>query len=131
MNKTILRGMTLALAMQVAMGARAAPVTTDDFTVATAGNLVSLCTSDKSDPLYTPARNFCHGFAVGTYRLIAMEEAASRRKPKMFCIPENPPTRDQAIAAFSEWASGRPKTLQGTPTDAIIEYLSVQYPCKQ
>nr|WP_294525532.1 Rap1a/Tai family immunity protein [uncultured Rhodopila sp.] len=111
-------------------GARAATVTTDDFTVPTTAALVTLCTAPDTDPLYTAARNFCHGFAVGTYRAVAAEEAASRSKHKMFCMGDAAPTRDQAVAAFVQWANGRPKTLESSPTDGITEYLAATYPCK-
>jgi hypothetical protein len=111
-------------------GARAATVTPDDFQVPTTAALVTLCTAPDTDPLYTAARNFCHGFAVGTYRAVAEEEAASRAKHKLFCMADTAVTRDQAIAAFVQWASGRPKTLESSPTDGITEYLAAQYPCK-
>nr|WP_294502379.1 Rap1a/Tai family immunity protein [uncultured Rhodopila sp.] len=111
-------------------GARAAALTPDDFQVPTTAALVSLCTAPDTDPLYTPARNFCHGFTVGTYRAVLAEQSASRSKHKLFCLDDKAVTRDQAIAAFVQWASGRPKTLASAPTDGITEYLAAQYPCK-
>ena len=120
----------LAVGMFALSGARAATITTDDFQLATTANLVALCNAPDTDPLYTPARNFCHGFAVGTYRAVEIQAAASRAKHKMFCLTGGGLTRDQAIAAFVAWAKDRPKTLQSSPTDGIIEYLAAQYPCK-
>jgi len=109
---------------------QAAPVSRDDFQVATTANLVSLCGAIESDPLYTAARNFCHGYAVATYRAILTEQMASRVRHKMFCLPSSTtPTRDQAIADFVQWASSRPKTLAGSPIDGIAEYLGARYPC--
>ena len=109
--------------------ARAAPVSRDDFQAETTANLVALCGAASTDPLYTAAINFCHGFAVGTYRVLMIDQMATRAKHKMFCLPAPPPARDQAIAAFVQWASGRPKTLASPPTDGMAEYLAVQYPC--
>jgi Rap1a immunity proteins len=120
---------TIAIITGISSGARAAAVTRDDFLIATTANLVSLCSAAESDPLYTPARNFCQGFTVGTYRLIATEEAATRSRQKLFCMPANGPTRDDAIAKFVQWASGRPKTLASSPTDGMVEYLTTQFPC--
>jgi hypothetical protein len=120
---------TAGIAMVVAFGARAAPVTQDDFQVRTTANLVALCGADQTDPLYTAARNFCEGFAVGTYRLIAIQEAASVSRRKLFCLPANSPTRNQAVADFVQWASSRPKTLASSPTDGIVEYLVTKFPC--
>jgi hypothetical protein len=127
-----LRSTTLAAAligMAIASPSNAAPVSQDDFQVQTTAHLVSLCSADPADPLYTAARNFCHGFTVATYRAIAMEQMATRAKQKMFCLPAGQPTRDQATAAFVQWASARPKTLSSSPTDGIAEYLTAQYPC--
>jgi hypothetical protein len=117
------------LGLAVASPLNAAPVSQDDFQAQTTADLVSLCASDPADPLYTAARNFCHGFTVATYRAIVMQQMASRTKHKMFCLPASQPTRDQATAAFVTWASTRPKTLAGSPTDGIAEYLATQYPC--
>ena len=127
-NRTILAAS--AIGTLFAFGAHGAPVTEDDFHLETTANFVSLCNASEADPMYTAARNFCHGFAVGTYRAIVAEEAALKSKRKMFCIPANPPTRDQAIASFVQWAGNRPKTLASTPGDGIVEYLVARYPCK-
>jgi len=128
-NRTI-RLIVVATVLVAAGGAQAAPLSRDDFQLTTTANLVSLCSPDQTDPLYTAAQNFCHGFAVGTYRAIAAEEAASQVKHKLFCPPQQTMTRDQAISGFVQWASARPKTLESPPTDGIVEYLSTQYPCK-
>jgi hypothetical protein len=129
MGRALIYLATIAIAAGVPLGVRAAPVSQDDFSIATTANLVSLCGSTEADPLYTPARNFCEGFVVGTYRLIATEEAATRSRRKLFCMPANGPTRDQAVAAFVQWASGRPTTLASSPSDGLVEYLIAQYPC--
>jgi hypothetical protein len=128
MRKYLIPLVTAAIAVSVS-GARAAPVTQADFLVATTANLVSLCAAAETDPLYTPARNFCEGFAVATYRMISIQEAASRTRRKLFCLPGNGPSRDQAVAAFVQWANGRPTTLASSPSDGIVEYLIAQFPC--
>jgi hypothetical protein len=127
-------GLRMLLAMIVASMltavTQAAPVSRDDFQANTTANLISLCAAAESDPLYTAARNFCHGYAVATYRAIVTQQMASRVKHKMFCLPSTTtPTRDQAIADFVQWASSRPKTLSSSPIDGIAEYLGAQYPC--
>jgi hypothetical protein len=121
----------VAFAIVAAGAARAAPVTKDDFLATTTGNLVNLCSAQQTDPLYTAAINFCHGYAVGTYRMLVIEEAASRSKRKAFCIPDNPPTRDEAIAAFVAWAQSKPDALASKPSDGIMAYVMSQYPCNK
>jgi hypothetical protein len=61
--------------------------------------------------------------------MIAIQEAASGSRRKLFCPPANGPTRDQAIADFVQWASSRPKTLASSPSDGLFEYLVTKYPC--
>jgi hypothetical protein len=117
------------IATAVASGVRAAPVTPNDFQVPTTANLVALCGAAETDPLYTAAQNFCAGFLVSTYRMIAIQEAASEARRKSFCPPANGLTRNQAIADFVQWASSRQKTLASVPTDGIYEYLVTRYPC--
>jgi Rap1a immunity proteins len=130
MNYSTVRQAIVAALLIAAAGAQAAPVAKDDFQLTTTASLVSLCSASQTDPLYTAAVNFCHGFTVGTYRAIVAEEAASRSRNKLFCPPQQTMTRDEAIAGFVQWASARPNTLQSSPTDGIVEYLSTQYPCK-
>jgi hypothetical protein len=114
----------------VSVGVKAAPVSRDDFQVETTANLVALCGAAETDPLYTAAVNFCHGFAVATYRALLIEQMASGTKKKMFCLPSTPlHTRDEVIAAFVRWASAQPKRLSTSPTEGIAEYLAAQYPC--
>nr|WP_294556305.1 Rap1a/Tai family immunity protein [uncultured Rhodopila sp.] len=120
----------IAAGLIAAAGARAAPVTQDDFLLATTANLVSLCGAASADALYTPAQNFCQGFVVGTFRVVSAEESASRARHKLFCLPQNPPSRDQAVAAFVQWAAARPKTLESVPTDGLVEYFETAFPCK-
>jgi type IV secretory pathway protease TraF len=129
-HSPIRQAIVAALLIAAAGSAQAAPVSKDDFQLTTTASLVSLCSAQSTDPLYTAAANFCHGFTVGTYRAIVAEEAASRSRQKLFCPPQQTTTRDQAIAGFVQWASARPKTLESSPTDGIVEYLSTQYPCK-
>jgi hypothetical protein len=47
-----------------------AQIAENDFLVRTTGDLVSLCASQPSDPLYTAAQNFCQGYAVGVYQTV-------------------------------------------------------------
>ena len=64
-----------------------ANVTETDFQVRTTADLVDLCSASPSDPMGTAALNFCHGFAVGVYRVLE-EENAAKRVGRMFCIPD-------------------------------------------
>ena len=131
MKRTLLV-LTASLAVMTAGGASAALVSQDNFLLKTTSDLVNLCGADQRDPLYTAAINFCHGFGVGTFRMVQIEEAASRTKRKQVCVENEPgTTRDSAIAAFVSWAADKPKVLATTPSDGFVEYLITKFPCKK
>jgi hypothetical protein len=90
LKPTLLMKIVLSVAV-FPVCAAAAAVTEDNFLVRTTGDLVALCSADKGDPLMTAAVSFCHGFEIGVYRALAKQEAA-RRGPKLFCVPNPPPT---------------------------------------
>src|SRR6188508_3562442 len=79
-----------------------AAVTEDTFLLRTTADLVELCSATSSDPMGTEALNFCHGFGVGAYRVLAEVERA--RDAHMFCVPAPVPTRNEALASFVQWA---------------------------
>src|SRR4051794_12411062 len=86
-------------------GAALADVSQDSFLLRQTSDLVDVCSAAQSDPLYTAATNFCHGFAVGVFRVL-QEEDAARRSGRLFCVPTPAPTRNEAIATFVQWARG-------------------------
>src|SRR5271165_1133100 len=107
-----------------------AAVTEDTFQLRTTGDLVELCSIAPSDPMGTAALNFCHGFAVGVYRVLEAENAA-RRGGKLFCVTDPLPTRSQAIADFVQWAKATPEVLSQGPADGIASYVTKKYPCQR
>jgi len=117
-----------AVAALAAMPAQA--VTEADFQANTTGQFVALCGADPREPMGVAAVNFCHGFAVGAVRLQQTYHAASRNT-RLFCLPDPPPAREQAIAAFVAWAKADQKRLDMKPADAMFAYLGTEYPCKR
>ena len=122
----VLAGCGMAL---TAFAARAA-VTQDSFLIRNTGDLVDICSAPQTDPLYTAAINFCHGFGVGVVRALQAQDAASRSR-HLFCIPTPAPTRNEAVARFVQWASADSSRLQLSAEDGIATYLSQQYPCSR
>ena len=41
--------------------------TPDQFRVRSTADLVEICSTPASDPMYAAAMGFCHGFGVGAY----------------------------------------------------------------
>jgi hypothetical protein len=112
----------------VSIGTSQAAVTEDNFVVRNTGDLIELCSATQSDPLFTAASNFCHGFAVGVFRVLEEEERA-RRSRQLFCLPNPTPTRNEGIASFVQWAKANPNQMAQPAADGIAKFLSQQFPC--
>jgi Rap1a immunity proteins len=126
-------GLWLAAAMLPAVLAATAPawadLTEDAFQLRSTGDLVDLCTAPQTDKLYTAAANFCHGFAVGVVRTLQDEEAASRNRRKMFCMPDPMPSRTDAISSFAAWVKADPQRMSMKAEDGVVAFLMDNYKC--
>ena len=120
---------TLCTAMLAFARPSSAAVTEDSFQLRNTGDLVELCSTVQSDPLYTPARNFCEGFAVGVFRVL-QEQDLAKRSGRMFCLPQPSPTRDEAIASFVQWVKMDARRTEQSAADGIASYLAQQFPCR-
>ena len=118
----------IAFCAAAAAGPAQAAVTQDSFLLHSTGDLVALCAAPQSDPMYTAAVNFCHGFSVGVFRVLQAEDAA-RRSGHLFCLPTPTPTRSEAINSFVQWVQADPARGALAPADGIATYLSQQYKC--
>ncbi len=118
----------VAICAAMSVGSARAAVSTDNFLLRNTGDLVNLCSAATTEPYYTAAVNFCHGFAVGVFRVLQAENAAHSSR-RWFCLPQQVPSRSDAIAAFVQWAQADSRRLQQSPSDAIAAYLSQKYPC--
>ena len=68
-----------------------------NFTAATTGDLVELCTATPDPAIGTAAVNFCEGFAQGAFS-VEMQNLAAFRGPKLFWMPNPLPTRNEALS---------------------------------
>jgi hypothetical protein len=116
-----LSGLALCLA------GTAGAVTQDQFSLHNTGDLAALCSAATTDPLYTAAINFCHGFGVGTYGVLAEAQQADP-KLRLFCPPPAI-TRNEAVAAFVAWAGADPTHAAMPATDGVTAFLTQTYPC--
>jgi Rap1a immunity proteins len=114
--------------MLSAPGAHAA--TEANFGVRTTGDLVELCTATPNNPIGTAAVNFCEGFAEGAVS-VETQNMAAFRGPKLFCMPNPPPSRNEALNEFVNWARASPDRMAATSTDGLFRFLSERYPCPQ
>jgi hypothetical protein len=105
-------------------------LTRDDFLVRTTQDLVQLCNAGESEPLYQAALGFCHGYAVGAYHYYQATTAAGEQAA-FVCLPQQPPTRVEAIQMFLAWTKENPQAMNDRPADSIFRFLATKYPCRR
>jgi len=115
-----------ALAFFAPFAAHAA--TEANFGAKTTGDLVELCEATPDNAMGTAAVNFCEGFAQGAVS-VEMQNMAAFRGPKSFCMPNPPPSRNEALSEFVKWARVSPDRMSATSTDGLFRFLSERYPC--
>jgi Rap1a immunity proteins len=103
-------------------------VTEADFAARTTGDLVALCDPQADSAIANAAVNFCNGFAQGAVSL-EMEHDAGSRSMKLFCLPDPPPTRNEALGEFVKWARASPERMNASAVDGLIRFLGERYPC--
>src|ERR1700759_957494 len=106
------------------------PATEGNFAARTTGDLVELCTATPDNAIGTAAVNFCEGFALGAV-LVQLQNMAAFRGPKLFCLPDPPPSRNDALKDFVNWALMPPDRMSASSTDGLFRFLSERYPCPQ
>src|SRR5215469_3004399 len=98
-----LKGWIIAVALVVLAPPMTRAATEANFGARTTGDLVELCTAAPDNAIGTAAVNFCQGFALGAV-LVEMQNMAAFRGPKLFCMPNPPPSRNEALSEFVNWA---------------------------
>ena len=123
-----LKGWAVAGGMVLLASGASRAATEANFGANTTGDLVELCTATPDNPIGTAAVNFCEGFAQGAV-LVEMQNQAAFRGPKLFCMPNPPPSRNQAVNDFVNWARSSPDRLAQSSTVGLFRFLSERYPC--
>jgi hypothetical protein len=103
-------------------------ISQEDFEVDTTEQLIRLCSASPDDPFYNHAMNFCHGYLVGAYDYYEAAHSVGEG-PKMVCFPDPPPSRNDAVNMFVEWAKAHPQYWQKKPVNTEFRFLSEKFPC--
>ena len=119
-----------AAILVVLVPAAAFAVTPEDFKIVNARDVVDVCTVPESDPYYTAAENFCHGFAVGTWGVYQALMARPGAKP-FVCLPNPQPSRAVLLDQFVAWMNAHPQYDNEHPSNAIFKFLAEKWPCKK
>ena len=123
-----LKGWTVAAVLVWLTACAAHAATEANFGTGTTGDLVELCAATPDNALGTAAVNFCEGFAQGAV-LVEMQNLAAFRGAKLFCMPNPPPSRNEALGEFVRWARATPDRLAQPPADGLFRFIGERYPC--
>jgi hypothetical protein len=122
------KGWTVAAGLVLLVPVAPYAATEANFGATTTGDLIELCTATPDNAIGTAAVNFCEGFAQGAV-LVEMQNQAAFRGPKLFCLPNPPPSRTEALSEFVAWVRASPDRLAQSSTDGLFRFLSDRYPC--
>jgi hypothetical protein len=104
----------------------AGATTREDFTLQTTRDLVNVCSTPEDDPMRVAAIHFCEGYLVGAFQVYQKAIAPTTR---LVCMSQ-PPTRDQGVAMFVEWAKAHPQYMNDSAVDGLFRFLSEGWPCR-
>src|SRR5262245_59481713 len=102
MENTTFKGSIAVVTLALLMPSAADAATEANFDAKTTGDLVELCSATPDNGVGTAALNFCQGYIQGAVT-VEMLNMAGFRGSKLFCLPNPPPTRSQAISGFVSW----------------------------
>ena len=119
----------LIATMTLVSVAPAAAITEDEFRLRSGADIVALCATPASDPLYVAAVHMCHGFGAGTYQTLMALTRRDKLDP-VICPPDPPPTRNAVVARFVEWAKANPQYLSDPAVELVGRFLITEFPCK-
>jgi hypothetical protein len=111
-------------------GLAGAAVTDEDFEVRTTRNLLNLCAVSADDPRAKEAIQMCQGYLVGAYHYY-LATNSGKDSMRLVCMPNPPPSRNEAVALFVGWAKANPKLMNEAPVDSEFRFLSEKWPCKK
>ena len=120
-------GLTVALILMLPVAATA--TTVQDFQVKETQDLIDLCTTSPEESNFKEAVHFCHGYLVGAFHYYKVTHVGPDVEP-FVCFPDPPPTRNEAIRMFIDWAQAHPEYMTEAPVETEFRFLIETWPCK-
>lgn len=103
--------------------------TLEDVKLASAGDLVDICTVEPTHTDYSAAQGFCYGFFEGALRYHQVI-ANAQAQHKLVCAPEGT-TRQQAVEVFVSFMQDNTQYESEASIDAIFRALMARWPCAE
>jgi hypothetical protein len=104
--------------------------TEEHFVVRNTQDIIDVCATATTDPIYTAAINFCQGYLVGAYHYQEALYNGPGLKP-VVCLPDPKPTRNEGIAKYLEWAKAHPEYAKDRAVETFSKFLAETWPCKK
>jgi Rap1a immunity proteins len=124
--------LSLVLFSFLVPGLAGAAVTDEDFEVKTTRNLLNLCAVSADDPRAKEAIQMCEGYMLGAYHFyLATNAGQAKESMRLVCMPNPPPSRNDAVAMFVAWAKANPQYMNEAPVDSEFRFLGEKWPCKK
>jgi hypothetical protein len=101
-----------------------------DFEVKTTQDLLDLCTTPADHQFAKEAAHFCHGYLLGAYHYSIAENAGPKSVP-LVCLPDPPPSRNEGVKMFVDWAKAHPQYMNELPVETEFRFLTEKWPCKK
>lgn len=122
------RAMFLGAAMMVA-ASQAWAVSSRDFDLYSAQDLVNLCSVKASDRNHEQAIGGCLGFIEGVAQFHEVAVRARRFRP-VYCIPKGVTvTKAQAVAVYLAWASANKRYMEKSALEGLLRAAAEKWPC--
>jgi hypothetical protein len=101
------------------------------YDIRTFGDLVHLCSTERSDSSYPGAVGLCAGYISGVldYHLVDTGWSGSRRLRRV-CMPAEPVTRMETLQSLVSWDRSNQKYDEEPAAEGVMRYFMATYPCR-
>lgn len=118
------------LALSLVLGAPLAQAADDEaFELRTAADLARLCAVPADAPRHAAAVRMCQGYLDGVHHLHTAAIVPSETGG-FHCLPDTPPRRNDAAAAFAEWVATSSGAGDLPAVEGPMRWAVSAYPCR-
>jgi hypothetical protein len=118
----------LIAAATLGLAAPASAISIEEFRLRSGADVVALCATPATDPLYASAIHMCHGFGIGTFQTITALTRHEKLEP-LICPPVPSPPRNETVGRFLEWAKRNPQRLTEPAVEVVGRFFITEFPC--
>ena len=102
-------------------------LTTDDFELGSAKELVTICTLNRAHPSYNTAKGFCYGYVSGGGHF--HREISRDPEFEAIACPGQDVTHDDVVQVFVTFAQENPQYMEQPAMDVLFRAVGTKWPC--